>query len=373
MGLCKDDVDGELVGICTRLPDILDEINYNSGARCARDDADTFSPEHSYSALSRLLERNVEGDEGEYTVDKESSERLCAPLEELSLDIDGVMIYGKRKRTVFIKGKDIDKLSENKEVIFGILQEKLDFLLDAESVSVVKCSGGSGFFVSEAEKFSVKLAQRKHRAKGEKEFCGDNLLLFRNGDGRFFSLISDGMGSGRDAAAVSEICARFTECMLGAGKMNEELLSMLNGLLRGRCEIGSECSATFDLMEFDLVSGETEFYKSGAAPSYVYRNGSLFKLRSCTMPIGILEEADTKSVKFDLSAGDVVVMMSDGVTGGEEECAWLFDLLLQNVGRASLERVADLILKYAIGHGSEDDISVAVIKIDEREKLKAAG
>jgi hypothetical protein len=130
--------------------------------------------------------------------------------------------------------------------------------------------------------------------------------------------------------------------------------------------VGLRVSKDIDLMELDLVSGECEFYKSGAAPSYVYRNGGLFKLRSCTMPIGILDEADTKSVKFDLSAGDVVVMMSDGVTCGEDECAWLFELLLQNVGRAPLERIADLILKYAVGHGSDDDISVAVIRVEER-------
>ena len=173
------------------------------------------------------------------------------------------------------------------------------------------------------------------------------------------------MGSGREAAAVSEICTRFMGSMLGVGQMNSELLSMLNGFLRGRCEGNlCECSATFDMMELDLISGETEFFKSGAAPSYVYRDGSLFKLRSFTMPIGILEETDSKSVKFKLSEGDVVVMMSDGVTGGEDECPWLFDLLLQNVGSAGLERTADLILKYAIGHGSNDDISVAVIRVE---------
>ena len=367
VSLCKDDVDAELSYVCARLPDILDEINYNSGTRRTREDGDSFAPEYGYGALSRLLEKSVEVDEGEYEIDKETSEKLCSSLDSLGADIDGVMIYGKRRRTVYVRGRDIDKLFEQKENIFEALTRSLAFSLDKDSVAVLKCSGGGAFFVNEAERFCVKIAQRKHRAKGEKEYCGDSLLLFKNKDSMFFSLISDGMGSGREAAAVSEICARFTESMLGAGKMSEELLTMLNGILRGRCE-GSmgECSATFDLMELDLVSGSTEFYKSGAAPSYVYRNGGLFKLRSCTMPIGILDDADAKSVKFDLNDGDVVVMMSDGVTGGEDECAWLFDLLLQNVGRASLERIADLILKYAVGHGSEDDISVAVVKIERQ-------
>ena len=43
-----------------------------------------------------------------------------------------------------------------------------------------------------------------------------------------------------------------------------------------------------------------------------------------------------------------------------------FDLLRQNIETSGLERTADLILKYAIGHGSEDDISIVIIKVDKK-------
>jgi serine/threonine protein phosphatase PrpC len=56
-------------------------------------------------------------------------------------------------------------------------------------------------------------------------------------------------------------------------------------------------------------------------------------------------------------------MVSDGVTGGEEECQWLFDLVRQNIGSGGIDRTADLIVKYAIGKGSSDDITVAITKI----------
>ena len=172
------------------------------------------------------------------------------------------------------------------------------------------------------------------------------------------------MGSGREASEVSEICARFMEDMLAVGSMNEELLSLLNGFLCARSESSLyECSATIDLAELDLISGRAVFFKSGAAPTYLFKGGSLFKLRSRTLPIGIMCRAESKRFEFDLSDGDVIVMMSDGVTGGHEECPWLFDLLRQNIESAGLERTADLILKYAVGHGSEDDISLAIIKI----------
>ena len=367
-GLSPLDFDRELVSRCGRLPDILDEINYNSGLRINLDKGfgekdEVFAPD--YKALSRLLEKSMEEESDEYTVDSGLSDALCAPLGELGLDIIGVLVYGRRRRTVYIRGRDLRQLEDSKELIFDTLCRCLPFSIDVESLSVRRCSGeGAALSVCEKSRLAVSCVSRQTRARGETRFCGDSLTTFENKDSRFFSLISDGMGSGREAAAVSEICARFMECMLTAGGMNKELLSMLGGFLSGRCE-GSlcECSATVDLMELDLISGKTAFYKSGAAPTYIYRNGNLFKLRSRTMPIGILRDVETKKLDFTLSRGDVVVMVSDGVTGGDEECPWLFDLLRQNIEGSGAERTAELVVKYAIGHGSEDDISVTVIRL----------
>jgi len=143
---------------------------------------------------------------------------------------------------------------------------------------------------------------------------------------------------------------------------------MLNSFLQGRYASSAyECSATLDLMEFDALTGKATFYKCGAAPTYVYRKGNLFKLRSRTMPLGILGEIDARVIDFELDEGDVIVMMSDGVTGGKEECPYLFDLLRQNIDGAGAERTADLIMKYAKASGGEDDISLAVIQVKKVE------
>lgn len=368
-GLSALDFDRDLVNRCSRLPDILDEINYNSGMRMNFEERpderdEVMAPD--YKALSRLLEKSIEEESDEYYIDKDLSERLCLVLDELELDCEGIMVYGRRRRNVYVKAKSVRILLESSEAIFESLSQALPFCADKSTLSVRRCSGESGSLsFSEADRFCASYVSRQIRAKNEIRFCGDSVTMFTNKDNRFFSLISDGMGSGREAAAVSEICARFMESMLSVGGMNDELLSMLGGVLSGRCE-GSlcECSATVDLMELDLISGRASFYKSGAAPTYVYRNGNLFKLRSRTMPIGILRDSETKKLDFTLSEGDVVVMVSDGVTGGEEECPWLFDLLRQNIETSDTERTAELILKYAVGHGSTDDITVAVIKVE---------
>ena len=141
---------------------------------------------------------------------------------------------------------------------------------------------------------------------------------------------------------------------------------MLNGFLRNKAA-GSlhECSATVDLMALDCIRGKASFYKCGAAPTYIFREGSLFKLRSKTLPIGILTEADHKRIRFEVCAGDVIVMVSDGVTQGKDDCPWLYDLLRRCGYSVALDRVADRIVQHARSEGSEDDISVLVLRVEE--------
>ena len=111
------------------------------------------------------------------------------------------------------------------------------------------------------------------------------------------------------------------------------------------------------------MNGRAQIYKCGAAPSYIYRRGKLFKVRSQTMPVGILREADVKCFSLDLCRDDVVVMVSDGVTGEAGECPWLFDLLTKNLPCRTLESTAELIVKYSVAKGSGDDVSVLLIKV----------
>ena len=59
-----------------------------------------------------------------------------------------------------------------------------------------------------------------------------------------------------------------------------------------------------------------------------------------------------------------MVMVSDGVTGEGGECPWLFDLLVQNLPNRSLERIAELIVKYAAAKGSVDDITVILVRVE---------
>ena len=186
------------------------------------------------------------------------------------------------------------------------------------------------------------------------------------------------MGSGEEAAFVSGVCSMFIEKMLLAGNRADITVKMLGNLLRnenmGR---GGECSATVDLCELDLISGTASFIKSGAAPTYIARGSTVFKVYSRTMPIGILKEADTKISKFDTKRGDVIIMMSDGCCPDSEDCPWLVEFLCEYMARKDknaqgsvsecedlCQRLISLAKKNSPKDKAQDDISLTVIIIE---------
>lgn len=352
-----------LIDRCSRLPDILEEINHNTALHkkqiLQNDRTEIFASD--YQALANLLSDAMAKQNDEYEIDIACSEALCQALTELNIGIEGAVVWGKKRKRIKLIAPDRRILLQEAERLSQIIRTVCSFpITEAQQMDADETS--MEFW--EAERLSVVYAQRTICADGEEEYCGDTTSLFRILDGRFCAMISDGMGSGQEASVTSGISTLFLRKLLSSGTACSTALEMLNCFLRNRGG-GSlhECSATIDLMELDLLRSHASFYKCGAAPTYVFRDGSLFKIRSHTVPIGIIGKPDTRKLGFDVNVGDVIVMVSDGVTQGREECPWLFDLLRTQSERCDPERLADLIVKYAKGEECSDDISVLVIKL----------
>jgi stage II sporulation protein E len=210
--------------------------------------------------------------------------------------------------------------------------------------------------------------------ENDEEVCGDMTDAFITDGSYFYALISDGMGSGSSAAYTSGVCSMFIEKMLSAGNRADITLRMLNNVIRSEnMGCGDECSATVDLLELDLMSGGASFIKSGAAPTYIAREGTVYKVSSRTMPVGIIKDADARITKFDTKKGDIIVMMSDGCCHDSEDCQWLVEYLCDYMtgakktvplGEELCERLKNEILREAQKNAPEgeerDDISVSV-------------
>ena len=115
------------------------------------------------------------------------------------------------------------------------------------------------------------------------------------------------------------------------------------------------------------MEGRASFLKSGAAPTYVKRGKNIFYLDSKTAPVGILKEIDAKQIDFEVRDGDVIVMVSDGITGGENECLWLLDYL-DTTDERDPTRLAEHIVARAAEEDAPDDLSAIVLVIAREEK-----
>ena len=354
---------------CERIGDITAEIQHNTARHMRElllfDKSEIFALD--YAAVSELIANGVRSEARKFEVDVAQSERLAEELSAFGEQVLSAAVCGKeqKKAIVMLSSKEaFDALSDKLEnTVSRALGKRVQLYGGEEANGAYRC-----VYAPRAQ-YAVECATGSRRASDEDTYCGDTVNIFSLGSAKQYAMISDGMGSGADAALSSRITAVFMEKILRAGGTCKTAMKMLNGFLRNKGG-GSlhECSATLDLLETDLVRGTARIYKCGAAPTYVFRSGELFKLSSKTLPLGILGEIDIKKHRFDMKAGDVIIMVSDGVTQGREECPWLYDLLRRTLDAESIDRAVELIVERAVRESGADDISAVALKVTENKE-----
>ncbi len=205
------------------------------------------------------------------------------------------------------------------------------------------------------------------RPKEGETVCGDTLTSFQTEAGQWCLLLSDGMGSGESARKESALTCRLLQQFLEAGIAPEAATKTLNSAmaLRG-AETGS--FTTIDLCVFRPATGELEFYKYGAAPSYLKKGGTVRRVTGASLPAGLRGTPAAPDVtRLRLEPGGFAVMISDGVADpGRDE--WLQDLLAGWEGEDP-QVLAGLILSESIRReGLQDDCGIQVLCLPEEER-----
>ena len=205
------------------------------------------------------------------------------------------------------------------------------------------------------------------RPKEGETVCGDTVTAFQTEAGTWCLLLADGMGSGEPARKESALTCRLLQQFLEAGIAPEAAMKTLNSAmaLRG-AETGS--FTTIDLCVFRPASGELEFYKYGAAPSYLKKGGTVRRVTGASLPAGLRGSPASPDVtRLRLESGGFVVMISDGVADpGRDE--WLQDLLAGWEGKDP-QALAGLILSESIRQEKlQDDCGIQVLYRAEEKR-----
>lgn len=223
-----------------------------------------------------------------------------------------------------------------------------------------------------ARRFSVEKGFASLPKEGQ-SVCGDTASVTNLNKGKVSVLLSDGMGSSSSAAGQSTFAVRLLEKLLTAGFDMEVAVKTVNSMLL--LQTTEESFVTVDMAVIDTYSGEADFLKIGAAPSFIKRVREVQVIQASSLPMGILQQIEIKPVQAQLAAGDYLIMVSDGIADilvqGREKESWLPNYLRRS-RHTQPQQLAEDILSQAMilsGKKAQDDMTVLVVKITERPNL----
>ncbi len=215
---------------------------------------------------------------------------------------------------------------------------------------------------TEQHTFHIAVGFSQLICKGEK-LCGDAVELFEDGSGRYIAVLSDGMGCGGGAAVDSAMAAGLAARMLKAGFGYESMLKMINTALMAKAE--DESLATLDIAVVNLFTGELELLKAGAGVSLLYSKGRISRLDESSLPLGILHELTFARTNDRLVDGDILLLMSDGVSNDGVE--WVEELLHEyDITAAGVQGLAKKIVDTARERQTDekgDDVTVVALAV----------
>lgn len=318
-----------------------------------------------YAVFARVLSEALEKNEAEYAPDVSARNAVTASLRKIGFSADSIGVYGNRCKKVHAFRLSQSAMRCSADAIRAALTEALGCPMEDP---LFEFADGAIHMVCHAAPRISVTASVASLAAGQEEENGDRVISFDGKNGYWYALVSDGMGSGPSAARKSGAATVFLEKMLRAGNSVSAGMDMLSALARAD---GEEGFTTLDLFEIDCLAARGSFIKSGAAPSFVRRGNKLYKIRSRTFPLGILEDVDAERTTFDLLDGDRVVLLSDGVTEEVEEPLWLCEFL--TAADLSAPDAAERILAEAKKHTlGRDDMTAAVVTVRGGKKNEDA-
>ena len=347
----KEDVDERFLHRCPNIDIIMEELNSKTKeialSNVKNDKLESCA--QSYEGVAKIIDHVFEGIK-QAEVNKELTDKAVRVAAGCGFIADKIEVFNGASKEIIAAGVDIQRSKCTSEALRQEMERALSLSLN--EAEILDEDGYVTLKMETRNNYTVETGCLTNTPDEESQ-NGDSYGVFTCG-ARQYMVICDGMGSGRDAHLTSELCVGLLKKMLAVSSDKNTVMAMLNSLVRAK---NTECSSTVDLLELDLVSGEGRAVKSGACPSFVKRGEKVFKLQSRTVPLGIMKGLDAEELAFTVRAGDVYVMVSDGVVPSKQESHWLMQYLT-DTKESDPDALARDIMREAQKRGTKDDMTV---------------
>ena len=203
------------------------------------------------------------------------------------------------------------------------------------------------------------------------EVSGDTNIKTALRDGKYMMAISDGMGSGPRAKKSSLTVIKMLKRLLTTGFDKDVSIGLINSSIN--LNSNEETYATIDISVIDLSTGNIEFIKNGACPTFIKSNSSVEVVKAVSLPAGIVDNIELVVYDKDLKGGEIIVMCTDGILESNQELAnkelWVKDFL-EKIETDDIKEIAKKLIQESIDNGlgkAKDDMTILVAKV---EKIK---
>ena len=363
------DVPTEFAGKCEKLNTLVSSIN------------DLINQYKNYAGLMNNIDASK-------VLLAEQLEGVSEIMKDLSLEVNKGVIFesGKEKKiideltynniicsdalvfqdrehilsvTLSVRKDDKDKSGICK-VVSRVCKQKMEVVDEVSSTR----AGWQILTLKSAPKYGIVFGIASKTKTGSVK-SGDCYSVIKIKDEKYLFALCDGMGSGEMAQRTSNTAIDLIENFYKAGFDKEIILSSVNKLISlGKNEVFS----ALDLCVVDTRVGEGDFIKMGAPESFIKHKDTTEQVKIGALPLGIIQNAESKSEQIYFASGDKIILATDGVVDAFGTADRMQDHI-NNITSTNPQTIADDIISKAVvtcGGIAKDDMSIIVAKIFER-------
>lgn len=201
--------------------------------------------------------------------------------------------------------------------------------------------------------------------KDGSDTSGDTHSVIRLNNDKFLLALSDGMGSGKDANAISSASLSLIESFYKAGLDSNLILQTVNKLLAINAE---DTFTALDVSVIDLKTCSADFIKYGAPYGFIVNDNGIKIVEGNTLPLGILDQLKPSVATTLLDGGDMIILITDGISDAFGNSSEIIDFL-RSVTAKNPQTLADEILQKALSltdGKKNDDMTVLAVRVYKR-------
>ncbi len=198
--------------------------------------------------------------------------------------------------------------------------------------------------------------------KDGSEMSGDTHSVTRISGDRFLLALSDGMGSGEKAQAISSSSLSLIETFYKAGLSAPLILNTVNKLLAINTE---DSFSALDISVIDLKNCTADFIKYGSPYGFIIGENGIRIVQGSSLPLGIIDDLKPSVCSSTLSDGDVILLLSDGISDAFGSSGDIIDFL-RTLPAKNPQTLANQVLEQAIkiSNGQKkDDMTALAVRV----------